>query len=282
MQSRRVQQLYVGVSLASSSVAAMEPMFVPTVLLPLPIRHGEVLCRVSAYAGFRKMPKTDDLEVSPEKMPETDDLEVSPELPPAAVSGPKKTGRPKKGEARTVVGAQARSLRADLERHMANPHYLSISKAAFSRVCKDIVTLDGRGRTMTTGALEALQHEAEGFLSTSLMQAQMASYHAKRQTIDARDMRLIEALRCIRPGDAFVPADHLGDKPQASGQVTFQKGPAVMKRSRSALSNSEPAKPAKVIKNSRSAPADSKPAKPAKVIKSSRSAKRKPAIRDLN
>ncbi|KAH8790050.1 histone-fold-containing protein, partial [Hyaloscypha sp. PMI_1271] len=76
---------------------------------------------------------------------------------------------------------------------------LLIPKAPFARLVKEVLVQEsgpgGESLRIQASALEALQESAEALLVTEFELTNLAAIHAKRVTIQEKDMKLVQRMR---------------------------------------------------------------------------------------
>ncbi|KAH8805240.1 histone-fold-containing protein [Xylogone sp. PMI_703] len=83
-------------------------------------------------------------------------------------------------------------------------HVLLIPKAPFARAVREILAgMDKTDLRIQILALEALQEATEGVLVGEFEMANLAAIHAKRVTIQQKDMQFIRAIRKHMTGYSF-------------------------------------------------------------------------------
>ncbi|KAE9373108.1 histone-fold-containing protein [Stipitochalara longipes BDJ] len=81
-------------------------------------------------------------------------------------------------------------------RRYQNTAELLIPKAQFLRLIKEIVAdIGGEGMRIEASAAEALQESAEALLFTEFELSNLGAIHAKRVTIQVKDMKLVQKMR---------------------------------------------------------------------------------------
>ncbi|CAE7030205.1 HHT1 [Symbiodinium sp. CCMP2592] len=115
----------------------------------------------------------------------------------AGGEAPPGPGGPRRDEPRPV--AQRRGVDREIYRLQQSHNYLSIPKAAFARVVKDIQHVPQREPLrFSTEALELLQaatEEIAEYLMYLFADGYLATAHRRRVTLSSEDVRLVRRLR---------------------------------------------------------------------------------------
>ncbi|KAF7876636.1 hypothetical protein EAF04_001721 [Stromatinia cepivora] len=125
----------------------------------------------------------------------------------AALSGAKTRSRTKKSRVRSANKKKWRfkpgtvALR-EIRRYQKSTE-LFIPKLPFRRLVKEIMHDHGSFRIQSS-ALEALQEAAESTIVTEFEMTNLCAIHAKRVTIQAKDMVLVRRLRKMMIGYSYV------------------------------------------------------------------------------
>ena len=110
------------------------------------------------------------------------DTEEAPSTAAAA------SGKPR----RSVSGPRALKILQSIVKLQKS---LQIPQQAFANLCLDIAGQQCAGIQLSEGALQALQHVAEEYITETLVDAGACALHARRVTLKSADFALLKKLR---------------------------------------------------------------------------------------